>query len=241
MVQGWDDTFKQMKGIVDTYWDEINKTLSSKENFIAYMQESSSYKNASEDEKKQMLYNWGKAYDDYIAASVVSNEAVNYKHSDDFKGSSSNKSNTKKDKAPAATPESRYELLSLEEEIKQSLAKKTFAPIAKFAEGGLVDYTGPAWVDGTKTKPESFLDAEDTSLLRAMLDGWKHVRNLPFMSNVSGVAERGDGMSIGEVNVTLNEAQFNTDDDYETIAQKVGAAFTKELAKQGFSTARYAF
>ena len=97
MVQGWDDTFKQMKGIVDTYWDEINKVLSSKENFIAYMQESSSYKNASEDEKKQMLYNWGKAYDDYIAASVVSDEAVNYEHSDDFKGSSSKKSNTKKD------------------------------------------------------------------------------------------------------------------------------------------------
>ena len=241
MVQGWGDTFKQMKGIVDTYWDEINKVLSSKENFIAYMQESSSYKNASEDEKKQMLYNWGKAYDDYIAASIVSDEAVNYKHSDEFKGSSSNKSNTKKNKAPAATPESRYELLSLEEEIKQSLAKKTFAPIAKFAEGGLVDYTGPAWVDGTKTKPESFLDAEDTSLLRAMLDGWKHVRNLPFMSNISGVADRGSDMSIGEVNVTLNEAQFNTDDDYETIAQKVGAAFTKELAKQGFSTARYAF
>ena len=31
-----------------------------------------------------------------------------------------------------------------------------------FKEGGLADFTGLAWVDGTKSKPEAFLDAEDT-------------------------------------------------------------------------------
>ena len=38
--------------------------------------------------------------------------------------------------------------------------------LPKFAKGGLVDFTGPAWVDGTKTKPEAFLSAEDTALLK---------------------------------------------------------------------------
>ena len=28
----------------------------------------------------------------------------------------------------------------------------------KYATGGLVDYTGPAWVDGTSSKPEAFLN-----------------------------------------------------------------------------------
>ena len=28
----------------------------------------------------------------------------------------------------------------------------------KYATGGLVDYTGPAWVDGTAGKPEAFLN-----------------------------------------------------------------------------------
>ena len=35
--------------------------------------------------------------------------------------------------------------------------------------GGLVDFTGPAWVDGTKSKPEAFLSAEDTALLKSKI------------------------------------------------------------------------
>lgn len=41
-----------------------------------------------------------------------------------------------------------------------------------YKEGGIVDHTGLAWVDGTKTKPEAFLDAKDTenvSKLTSML------------------------------------------------------------------------
>jgi hypothetical protein len=33
---------------------------------------------------------------------------------------------------------------------------------AKFEKGGLVNYTGPAWVDGTPDRPEAFLSSEDT-------------------------------------------------------------------------------
>ena len=32
----------------------------------------------------------------------------------------------------------------------------------RYANGGLVNYTGPAWVDGTSTSPEAFLSADDT-------------------------------------------------------------------------------
>lgn len=39
---------------------------------------------------------------------------------------------------------------------------ENYNPQQVYASGGLVDYTGPAWVDGTKRKPESFLSAEDT-------------------------------------------------------------------------------
>jgi len=31
-----------------------------------------------------------------------------------------------------------------------------------YKTGGLVDYTGPAWVDGTPSKPELMLNADDT-------------------------------------------------------------------------------
>ena len=35
----------------------------------------------------------------------------------------------------------------------------------KFASGGIVDYTGPAWVDGSPSNPEAFLSVDDTRLI----------------------------------------------------------------------------
>ena len=34
--------------------------------------------------------------------------------------------------------------------------------LKRYKKGGLVDYTGMAWVDGSKTQPEAFLNAQDT-------------------------------------------------------------------------------
>lgn len=39
----------------------------------------------------------------------------------------------------------------------------------KYETGGLVDYTGPAWVDGSKSKPEAFLSAADTAMLKSKI------------------------------------------------------------------------
>jgi hypothetical protein len=33
---------------------------------------------------------------------------------------------------------------------------------AKYKKGGLADFTGPAWLDGTKSRPELVLNARDT-------------------------------------------------------------------------------
>ena len=113
--------------------------------------------------------------------------------------------------------------------------------ISKYAEGGLVDYTGPAWVDGTKTHPESFLDATDTQLLRDMLDSFNYVKTTPYMTHLDSSNFGKGGISVGDVNVNLYEAKLENDADYELIAQKVGKAFTKELQKDGFNLAGYAW
>ena len=41
--------------------------------------------------------------------------------------------------------------------------------ITAYKTGGLVDFTGPAWVDGTKSKPEAFLSASDTAMLKSKI------------------------------------------------------------------------
>jgi len=54
--------------------------------------------------------------------------------------------------------------------ILSGLNKKTIngrtIGIDAFDSGGLIDYTGPAWVDGTPTKPEGMLNAEQLDILR---------------------------------------------------------------------------
>lgn len=40
--------------------------------------------------------------------------------------------------------------------------------LKKYAAGGMVDYTGPAWVDGNKSRPEAFLSAYQTEQIGAL-------------------------------------------------------------------------
>lgn len=278
MTQGWTDTFKQMKGIIDTFWEEIAQHLSSKDNFLAYMKQSSSYQNASDDEKAQMEYNWETMYDSWISAKKVSQEAIDYSHSDETlsgagtsgsdstsgkygvsvsaNGKSFNSGRIYANKTEALNAGRKWvdriyasAYVGLDEvKNAQQIASIDASVLAAknriyvYKQGGMVDYTGPAWVDGTKSRPEAFLSADDTQMIRTLIDGWKYVAMQPTITNVDGLMKGGSGgNTIGDVYVTLNEAQFNTDEDYELVAQKVGEAFTKELAKNGFTTAAYAF
>ena len=108
-----------------------------------------------------------------------------------------------------------------------------------YKHGGYVDYTGPAWVDGTKSQPEAFLDATDTKLLRDMLDAFNYVRTTPYMTHINDNNFGNKNVSVGDINVNLYEAKLEKDADYELIAQKVGNAFTKQLQKDGFNLAQY--
>jgi hypothetical protein len=49
--------------------------------------------------------------------------------------------------------------------------------VKKYKLGGLVDYTGLAQVDGTPDKPESFLNADDTRNLLALIDTLRRIKN----------------------------------------------------------------
>lgn len=108
-----------------------------------------------------------------------------------------------------------------------------------YKKGGLVDYTGPAWVDGTKADPEAFLSSTDTKLLRGMLDSFNYVRVHSYTHNFDDLQNGKPNVSIGDVNVNLNVEKLEDDSDYEEIANKVGKVFTKQLEKQGLALAGY--
>lgn len=116
----------------------------------------------------------------------------------------------------------------------------TSGPIHRFASGGIVDYTGPAWVDGTRSRPEAFLDPYDTENIRALTDALNYIRVEPFyVPNTDTLS--GNTQSIGDINITINGAEMKDDADYEDVARRVGQAFTRELQKEGLNLARYSF
>jgi len=55
-------------------------------------------------------------------------------------------------------------------EAAKAAAMRYNSKLSGYASGGLVDYTGPAWVDGTPNKPELMLNAADTPNLLNTID-----------------------------------------------------------------------
>ena len=80
-----------------------------------------------------------------------------------------------------------------------------------YAKGGLVDYTGPAWVDGTKSKPEAFLSSEDTKRIG---EAAKILAQLPLLN--SEVDKNNiTNNSIGDTTINLNLTVENISSDYD--------------------------
>lgn len=80
-----------------------------------------------------------------------------------------------------------------------------------FKKGGLVDYTGPAWVDGTPQKPESFLNSEDTARIGAAA---KLLADLPIFNKTSN-AENAVATNIGDTSIEIHINVESISDDYD--------------------------
>ena len=285
MVNSWSDTYKQMMGLTDTYWDQVAEILSSKESYLEYMKNSDEYLNASDDMKAQLRYQWEDAYDKWIAALK---DTTNYDHFDDGLGdmsgseygtgtsgtSAKDTTNTggfstaiknavdaaKKTLLGGLASSNIFQLVSGWN--KPNVGKEVLDSIVrgKFATGGIANYTGLAWLDGTPSKPERVLNAQQTesferlvnvmdslrasgvsleSLRNSMLDTRIHLPNLSPSIDPSAIG--GNVANIGDVNVTIEEAELNDDRDYDEIAQIVGEKFAKEISKQGINIAKYNF
>lgn len=113
--------------------------------------------------------------------------------------------------------------------VKDDIKKK----LPQFKEGGMVDFTGPAMVHGTKSKPEAFIDAEDTALLkstifsksnnslRAMIDSLNQF--IDNISHHSGATNE----NITIENISLNFEPGVISNDYS--AKRAGQTIKEEI------------
>ena len=108
------------------------------------------------------------------------------------------------------------------------------------AKGGLIDFTGPTWVDGTVANPEAFLSAKDTRNIRAMLDAFDTISVNPgVIPDASMFTD--NSTNIGDINVTINQAELKDDADYAEVAKRVGEEFSKQIKRGGMNLSGYAF
>lgn len=107
----------------------------------------------------------------------------------------------------------------------------------QYANGGLVDYTGPAWVDGTKAKPEAFLNAEDTKLLKSKIfsnstyslrSTLEAIEKLgKTFANVSTDGANGQSINIENVEIAIQPGVISSDYD----AKRAGEMALEEMVR----------
>lgn len=104
----------------------------------------------------------------------------------------------------------------------------------KYETGGLVDYTGPAWVDGTKTKPEAFLSATDTENIRQMMD----IMNIllsNFSTSSKSTYESSSSVVSPNIEVTVNVDSISSDYDVDQATERVKQNILDAYNKTGNS------
>lgn len=86
--------------------------------------------------------------------------------------------------------------------VKKSDLTRMFT---QYKTGGMVDYTGPAWVDGTPSKPEAFLSASDTENIAKLRDILSKVfKPSNSSSDISG-QNQNTGDTYYEFHITVDE------------------------------------
>ena len=91
--------------------------------------------------------------------------------------------------------------------------------VKSYKTGGLVDYTGPAWVDGTSSKPEAFLNSDDTKRIG---EAAKLLSNLPILNSTSS-ASTPLSTNIGDtsIEIHINVDSISSDYDVDRLAERI--------------------
>lgn len=99
---------------------------------------------------------------------------------------------------------------------KQELIEQTQEQlkILKYKKGGIADFTGPAWLDGTPSKPELVLNATDTKNFIALKDVLSRA-----MSSVGHVENSYGGNANFEININVDH--ISNDYDVNKVVDQV--------------------
>lgn len=100
----------------------------------------------------------------------------------------------------------------------------TASALQAYKKGGLANFTGPAWLDGTKTKPEAVLNARDTQNFLQLRDV------LSDVLNKSRTIERGNTENNGDnyYDIDIQVDKLSNDYDVDQLVRKIKKEITKD-------------
>jgi hypothetical protein len=85
--------------------------------------------------------------------------------------------------------------------------------IMQYKTGGLADFTGPAWLDGTKSKPEYILNADQTKAFFNLVD--------VLGSLQTGTSQTTQNSGDNTYDIDINVESIGNDYDVERLAETV--------------------
>ena len=105
--------------------------------------------------------------------------------------------------------------------------------IPHYKNGGKVDFTGLAWMDGTKAHHEDVLNPHQSELFESLVRSFETISKvktpvLPMIGN-DWVNGRGNAVNVGDI--ILNVDKLESDDDYSEIAEKVLEAIMEKVGR----------
>ena len=92
--------------------------------------------------------------------------------------------------------------------------------LTAYKTGGIADFTGPAWLDGTKSNPELILNARDTENFIALKDILSSIMDRKGLQN--------NTQSVGDMyfNIDINIDELSNDYDVEDLSKKIKQELT---------------
>ena len=100
-----------------------------------------------------------------------------------------------------------------------------------YASGGLASKTGPAWLDGTPSKPELVLNAQDTKNFIALKDILAHA-----MGSTNNINNSYGGNATYEININVDH--INNDYDVDKITKRVKENIIKDSSYRNVTQVR---
>ena len=121
--------------------------------------------------------------------------------------------------------------LSKRKPVNEQYKAISVSSIFQYKKGGLVNYTGPAWVDGTPGNPEAFLNADQTRIIGEFA---QHLSRLVNHSTLS-FSTPTQTVSGGDCNITIEIGSLGVDYDIDKAIGKVKDEIMRATSYRGIN------